>query len=259
KLREITGEKAAGDARRGDQVVKLEGDLKTALERQRSLEEQLRDAEREQAEKEAAVQALNQELEQAAAALAAEKEGRHAAEEAYADAKDALVEIRKKPRIPSTAIEEIPVENHAIITKGPDLPAIITHGPQALARKEIDRLVPVPPAPADPDTLHAAEEPDEPRVTIRCVEDLFEEPEDLDIDELPDATRVPGAPGGVAGNSVRETGADDSTGASGYKGTATGEYDPDDAEDTCDDDETGDDDAGAADTESVSGEETAGQ
>ncbi|MFZ1128842.1 MAG: response regulator [Methanoregula sp.] len=253
ELRKITDEKAAGNARREDQVKKLEGDLKTALERQRSLEEQLRDAEREQAEKEAAVQALNQEIEQAAAALAAEKEERHAAEEAYAEAKDALVELRKKPRIPSTALEEIPVENHAIVMKGPDLPVIITHGPQALARKEIDRLIPVPPAPADPDTLHAAEEPDEPRVTIRCVEDLFEEPEDLDIDELPDATRAPGAPGGEAGNIVRETG------ASGYKDTTTGEYDPDDAEDTCDDDETGDDDAGAADTESVSGEETAGQ
>ena len=139
ELRKITDEKATGDVRREDQVRELEGDLKTALERQRSLEEQLRDAEREQAEKEAAVQVLNQEIEQAAAALAAEKEERHAAEEAYAEAKDALVELRKKPRIPSTALEEIPVENHAIVMKGPDLPVIITHGPQALARKEIDR------------------------------------------------------------------------------------------------------------------------
>ena len=87
--------------------------------------------------------ALNQEVEQAAAALAAEKEKRHAAEEAYADAKDALVALRKKPQIPSSAIEEVPIEKHAVVTKGPDLPVTILHGPQALTRKEIDYLAPV--------------------------------------------------------------------------------------------------------------------
>ena len=143
KLQVISNERAAVDARCEDQITRLEGDLRTALERQRSLEEQLRDADREQAEKEAAMQVLNQEIEQAVAALAAEKEERHAAEEAYAEAKDALVALRKKPQIPSTAIEEVPIEKHAVVTKRPDLPVTILHGPQALTRKEIDYLAPV--------------------------------------------------------------------------------------------------------------------
>ena len=202
KLQVISNERAAVDARCEDQITRLEGDLRTALERQRSLEEQLRDADREQAEKEAAMQVLNQEIEQAVAALAAEKEERHAAEEAYAEAKDALVALRKKPQIPSTAIEEVPIEKHAVVTKRPDLPVTILHGPQALTRKEIDYLAPVPPAPSDPETASIAGEQDESRVRIRSVEDLFEDPTDLDVHDLSDAIRVSGArPAGLTGRS----------------------------------------------------------
>lgn len=85
------------------------------------------------------MQVLTAEIEKATAALHAEKEERHAAEEAYAEAKDALVALRKKPQIPSTAIEEVPIGDHALIAKKPDLPVMIFGGPHAPARKEIDR------------------------------------------------------------------------------------------------------------------------
>ncbi|MGA2161153.1 MAG: response regulator [Methanoregula sp.] len=242
KLRAITDERVAEDARREDQSRKLEDNLRTALDRQRSLEGQLRDAEQEQAEKEVSLKALGAEIEQVAAALEAEKEERHAAEEAYAETKDALVALRKKTQIPSTAIEEVPIEKHAMVTKGPDLPTVIMHGPQALSRKEIDHLVLVQPMPTD-----------EPEVRIRSMEDLFEDPKELDVHDLPDATRAPGIPDGVTGNGVRETSGDESTGAAGDGDTAPGENDPEDAETADDDDETGYD-AGAG---STSGEERA--
>src|SRR5208283_1620927 len=185
QLKATIEERVAEAAHRNERIAALEGDLKIALDRQRSLEEQLRAAEREQAEKEAAMLTLAREIEQATAALDAEKEERQVAQEAYAEAKDALVALRKKPQIPSTAIEEIPIREHAIVTKHPDLPATIRGGAHALTRKESDRVVPVPPEPLDPGTA----EMESPHVRIRTVEDLFEDPRELGADELSDAIR----------------------------------------------------------------------
>ncbi|MGB7994026.1 response regulator [Methanoregula sp.] len=187
QLRAVTEEAFKEESPGNERITTLEADLKTALERQRSLEEQLRAAEREQADKEAAVQVLTAEIEKATAALHAEKEERHAAEEAYAEAKDALVALRKKPQIPSTAIEEVPIGDHALIAKKPDLPVMIFGGPHAPARKEIDRPVPVQPTQADPITPDTSDEPENPHLRIKSVEDLFEDPREIKLDELPDA------------------------------------------------------------------------
>jgi chromosome segregation ATPase len=193
----VAEEKDSEDRRRAGQIAELESHLKTALDRQRSLEEQLRAAEREQTEKEAAVQALSRAVEQATAALDTEKEERRAAEEAYSEAKDALVALRKKPQIPSTAIEEIPITEHAIVTKQPDLPAAIRTGPPALARKEIDHPVHVRSEPAETGMVNAGAETESPHTRIRTVEDLFEEPREIGADELPDAVQNTGGhPGG---------------------------------------------------------------
>ncbi len=257
KLQVISNERVAVDACREDQITRLEGDLKTALERQRSLEEQLRDADHEQAEKEEAVHALNQEVEQAAAALAAEKEKRHAAEEAYADAKDALVALRKKPQIPSSAIEEVPIEKHAVVTKGPDLPVTILHGPQALTRKEIDYLAPVPPAPANTKTSNTAGEQDDPRVRIRSVEDLFEDSTDLDVHDLSDAIQVSGAEVSGVDREVEGSDTDGTAGLTGYSVPGPGEAEPEDTGGILDEDETGDDEVNEAGDGSAFSEETA--
>jgi len=184
QLHAVTEEIAKEEVPGNERITTLEADLKIALERQRSLEEQLRAAEQEQADKEAAVQALSAEIEKATAALYTEKEERHAAEEAYAEAKDALVALRKKPQIPSTAIEEVPIADHALISKKPDLPVMILGGQHALTRKEIDRPVPVQ---ADPTTPDISDEMENPHLRIKSVEDLFEEPREIRFDELPDA------------------------------------------------------------------------
>ena len=180
----VTEDVAKEEAPGNERITTLEADLKIALERQRSLEEQLRAAEREQADKEATVQALTVEIEKATAALFAEKEERHAAEDAYAEAKNVLVALRKKPQIPSSAIEEVQIADHALISKKPDLPVMISGGSHALARKEIDRPVPVQ---ADPTTPDTSDEMENPHLRIKSVEDLFEEPREIRLDELPDA------------------------------------------------------------------------
>ncbi len=236
RLRAATEDKVADKGHLDERFAVLEADLRTALDRQRSLEEQLRAAEREQAEKEAAVQALAREIEQATAALEAEKEERRAAEEAYAEAKDALIALRKKPQIPSTAIEEIPIGDHAIVAKQPDLPAMILEGPHALVRKEIDRPVPVQPAPADPKIGGSGAETESLHATIQSVEDLFEEPREIGIDELPDAIHVIKSP--VGGNCV--PGVDLSEHIDDW---------PQEMPDIADDDETGDEDTEAAKSE----------
>ncbi len=184
QLHAVTEDVAKEEAPGNERITTLEADLKIALERQRSLEEQLRAAEREQADKEATVQALTVEIEKATAALFAEKEERHAAEDAYAEAKNVLVALRKKPQIPSSAIEEVQIADHALISKKPDLPVMISGGSHALARKEIDRPVPVQ---ADPTTPDTSDEMENPHLRIKSVEDLFEEPREIRLDELPDA------------------------------------------------------------------------
>jgi len=235
RLQAAAVERSADNARRNEQIAAFEADLQTALDRQRSLEEQLRTAEHEQAEKEAAMQALSREIERATAALDAEKEERHAAEEAYAEAKDTLVALRKKPQIPSTAIEEVPIGKHAMVALPPDLPATIREGPHALARKEIDRIVPVQQAPADPKSTDM----EIPHVTIRSVEDLFEDPREIDVDELPDAIR------GMQPPAVEV----DQTGAEEGNLPEPGDDGPDEA----DEEETGHDDG-----DEVAGEDESG-
>ena len=186
KLQATAAEQETAEARHREQADSLEEDLLTARDRQRSLEEELRASEQELAGKDAAMQALSLELEQATAALAAEKEGRHAVEEAYAETRESLAELRKKPQVSATTIEEIPLGGHALAARPPDLPATIRMEPHALAQKAPERIVIAQQVvPEDREDR----EPDIPHVRIRSVEDLFEEPKEIGADELPDAAR----------------------------------------------------------------------
>jgi DNA-binding response OmpR family regulator len=181
-----TAEPVTIDARHREQAASLKEDLRTARDRQRSLEEQLRASEQELAGRDAAMQALSRELNQATAALAAEKEGRYAAEEAYTETRKTLAELRKKPQVSSTTIEEIPLGEHALAARPPDLPATIRMEPHALAQKAPEQIIVAQQAaPEDREDR----EPDIPQVRIRSVEDLFEEPTEIGADELPDAAR----------------------------------------------------------------------
>ena len=255
-LQTITEAKSADDASRERNLKKLGDDLKTALDRQRSLEEQLRIAERDQATKEAALRSLAAGIEQAGAALAAEKEERHAAEEDCAEAKNALAALRKRTRIPSATMEEIPLQNHAMVVKGPDLPVVIMQGSQALVRKEIDHEMPVQ-RPADSERTSPTSKSDAPPIRIQTVEDLFEEPKELDISDLSDAVPVsaayPGsAPEGIDPEPTGNYAADDAAGDSDTN--LTGEESI--GEDTTgDEDQTGDDETDACDDESTADEE----
>jgi DNA-binding response OmpR family regulator/predicted nucleic acid-binding Zn-ribbon protein len=254
-LRAITEAKSAEDARYEDAVKKISDDLRTALDRQRSLEEQLLKADREQTEKETALRSLAAEIEQAGAALEAEKERCYAAQEACAEAKDALALLRKKTQIPSALIEEVPIQNHVMVTKRPDLPTVIMHGPQALARKEVDHLVPVQ-RPADPVRTDAIPETDAPQVRIRTVEDLFEEvPKELDIDDLSDASPALGRAGNMTGHRTPESTGDDTIGTGTDDGTAPENSEPEEADGTKNEDETGEDEVDEGDNESTSGKE----
>ena len=255
-LRAITDSKAADDVHREDNLKKLGEDLTTALDRQRSLEEQLREAEREQITKEAALRTLAAEIEQAGAVLAAEKEERHAALEACAEAKDALAALKKRTQIPTATIEEVPIQNHAMIAKMPDLPAVILHGPQALTRKDIDHLVPVQ-RPTNPERTVAPAKTDAPQVRIQSVEDLFEEPKELDINDLSDA--IPASvvpPGDTARSDTPVIFGNDTPDAAGDDDTAPEEGEPEEEDTTADegDEETGDDEEDEDDDESTSGE-----
>ena len=186
KLQATAAEQETAETRHREQAALLEADLRTARDRQRSLEDQLRASEQELAGRDAAMQALSRELEQATAALAAEKEGRHAAEEAYAETRETLAELRKKPQVAAPTIEEIPLSGHALAARPPDLPATIRIEPHALAQKAPERIVMAQQA-APEDREERV--PDIPYARIRSVEDLFEEPKEIGADELPDAAR----------------------------------------------------------------------
>ncbi|MEN6396347.1 MAG: hypothetical protein ABFC78_07685, partial [Methanoregula sp.] len=209
----ITNATATDENRRKDE-------LKTALDRQRSLEEQLRLAEQEQAEKERALQSLATEIEQAGADLAAEKERRHAAEEACAEAKDVLTTLKKKTQPPSAIIEEIPVQHHIIVAKEPELPRVIEQEPLALSRKEVEHPLPVvQPSPGYPVKVKTATEIEEPQVRIQSIEDLFEEAKELDVRDLPDASPIEQVPGKTAGTSMFEPVVNPGTGVAGNAGS----------------------------------------
>ncbi|MFA6364439.1 response regulator [Methanoregula sp.] len=254
QLRAITGTKATEDAHREANLKKLGDDLKIALDRQRSLEEQLRDAEREQATKEAALRALSTEIEEADAALAAEKEERHAAQEECAVAKDALAALRKSTRISPAIIEEIPVQNHAMVAKGPDLPAVIMHGPQALSRKEINFPVPVQqPALAHLKKTEAPAGTGASQVRIQSVEDLFEESKELDVSDLPDATPVSAVPGDVGERDLFEPDVNNETDTPGDNSIEPDAGEPGEAGNIAAGKETGDDETGETGGEPTSG------
>jgi DNA-binding response OmpR family regulator/predicted nucleic acid-binding Zn-ribbon protein len=252
-LQAITDAKAAEDGRREDTLKKLSDDLNTALGRQRSLEEQLRKAGQEQTEKEAALRSLAVEIEQAGAELDAEKEKRRAAEEACAEAKEALSLLRKKTQIPSALIEEVPIQNHMMVTKKPDLPTVIIHGPQALARKEVDHLAPVQ-RPAVQGKDSAMPETDAPQVRIRTVEDLFEEPRELDIDDLSDAVPVSGPAATLQEHRAPDTTVNDTIDTETDDDAEPGMCEPDEADDTSEENETGEEDDEGGD-ENASGNE----
>jgi len=254
QLRTITDTKATEDARHEANLKKFMDDLKIALDRQRSLEEQLRNAEREQATKEAALRALSTEIEEADAALAAEKEERHAAQEECAVAKDALAALRKSTRIIPATIEEIPVQNHAMVAKGPDLPAVIMHGPQALSRKEINFPVPVQqPTLAHLKRTETAAETDASQVRIQSVEDLFEESKDLDVSDLPDATPVSAALSDVGERDLFEPDVNNETDTPGDDSIEPDAGESEEAGNTAAGEKTGDDETGETGGEPTSG------
>lgn len=155
----VTGLKeAAGIA---DRLKDTESDLRTAQERQRSLEEQLRNSEAEQAQKDAALLSLTEDLGQISSTLAAERDLRRATEHAYEEQKGELAAL--KSGAGHTLIVTPPA-----MAKGSDLPAVIPGAVhQELAVRE--------------DAVHS----------LTTMEDFFEEPAELDVGDLPDAAPVP--------------------------------------------------------------------
>jgi len=187
-LRAVTEEKVTEETSRQSRIQKLKDELETMLSRQKSLESMLIAAGKEQAEKEAALQSLSGELEQVMAQLEIETGKRRAAEEELDEMRRALP--RKKPVVTTTIIDESPAERQAVIIRESDLPAVVDSVMQAVAVPESS---PPKPAPAREDqTVPLYDEPEDvPHVEIRSVEDLYENPHELDIHDLPDAAPVP--------------------------------------------------------------------
>ncbi|WP_292368455.1 response regulator [Methanoregula sp. UBA64] len=157
--RAVTGLKEA--ARIADRLKDMESDLRTAQERQRSLEEQLRNCEREQAQKEAAFQSLTEDLGQISSTLATERDLRRAAEHAYEEQKEELAVLKSGT---GHTLDGTP----PAMAEEPALPAVIPGAAHhELAVRE--------------DPVHS----------LTTMEDFFEEPTELDIGDLPDAAPVP--------------------------------------------------------------------
>jgi len=184
-LQAVTEAKTTEETSRQSRIQKLKDQLETMLTRQKSLEAMLISAGKEQAEKEAALQALSGELEQAMARVEAETEKRRAAEDELAEVRQSLPQ--KKPVTTTTIIEEVPVEAQAVIVRETDLPAVVDTEHQVFALSEeipadLHLIRDEPSAPPE-DEMEKV-----PPVQIRSVEDLYEEPHELDIHDLPDAT-----------------------------------------------------------------------
>jgi len=168
-----------------------EADLQTSEVRQRALEEQLRSSEREQAQKEAAIQSLTDDLGQVSSALVSEKDLRRAAEHAYEELKGEFATLKcANETLPSRNREESAGEQALVETKEPDLPAVIPMGAQVLAVNEAERSLVSAQQSAKKDEMAADSSTPDPS-TFRTVEDLFEEPKELDIHDLPDAASAP--------------------------------------------------------------------
>jgi len=215
----LTEERATEETSRQTKTQKDKDDRETMVSRQKSLEAMLIAAEKEQAEKEAAFQALSGELEQAMAQLEAETEKRRAVEED-------LVEIRKeiprnKPVTPTTALKEMPEDGHAVIVKEADLPAVFESGPQEVALTDAApvELAVVRDEQAPPP--HNEEPKEASGVEIRSVEDLYEQPHELDINDLPDAAPI------AAGDRTAEAGAVEESDITLENGEEAGEKEPD--------------------------------
>lgn len=237
RLRAAEDEMAAGAALQRENLKKAEENLKTALDRQRSLEEQLREAESGQSEKEAAGRALEAKIEEAGSAAAMEREQRLAAEAAYAEANTIIAGLKKKlAEAPAAAI--VPAQKTAVLVQPePAFPAVIPVETHAISRTSTPAIAVVP----------AGKDEAGPASRIRTVEDLFEEPDELDIHDLPDVaghTPVPAPAADVSpAGSAYETPAFGETGevsADAAEGTA-GDGEP---EEVGDDGEPGDDEAG---------------
>jgi len=156
-----------------DRFKTVERDLLTAQERQRSLEEQLRNSEREQAQKEAALQSLTEDLGQISSALASEKDLRRAAEHAYEEIKTELSAVKNGAGQDRSAVP--------VATDKDNLPVVPVH--------ETVSPVVVPGAVQQALAVHEAA-----GHSLMTMEDFFEEPKELDIGDLPDAAAVPGQP-----------------------------------------------------------------
>jgi len=156
-----------------DRFKTVERDFLTAQERQRSLEEQLRNSEREQAQKEAALQSLTEDLGQISAALASEKDLRRAAEHAYEEIKTELSAVKNRAGQDRSAAP--------VATDADNLPVVPVH--------ETVSPVVVPKAVQQALAVHEAA-----GHSLMTMEDFFEEPKELDIGDLPDAAAVPGQP-----------------------------------------------------------------
>jgi hypothetical protein len=87
------------------------------------------------------------------------------------------------------------------------------------------------------------------------MEDLFEEPRELDINDLSDALPVSAAPGSAAGSGAQEKPDNDMAGTAGDDDSVPEEGEPEEEDTAADDEgETGDDVADEGDSESTSGE-----
>ena len=188
RLRAAEDEMAAGAALQRENLKKAGEDLKTALDRQRSLEEQLREAESEQSEKETVSRALEAKIEEAASAAAMEREQRLAAEAAYAEANTIIAGLKKRlAEAPPAAI--VPAQKTAVLVpQEPAFPAVIPVETHAISRTSTPAIAVVP----------AGRDDAGPASRIRTVEDLFEEPDELDVHDLPDVAGHTPAPAPAA-------------------------------------------------------------
>ncbi|MEN6444171.1 MAG: response regulator [Methanoregula sp.] len=161
-------------------LQKLESEMETILARERSLEDQLREAVLEREEKERAFQTLADTCEAMQESLKEEKEKRYTALEDLAAARKALENYRHAAD-PIILPAASPTESQAVSIKESVLPRIIEYVPQSLATipSPVEQKEPGSPVPA------GSPVPENEEIPVSLdVEDLFEAEKEMDIADL---------------------------------------------------------------------------
>jgi DNA-binding response OmpR family regulator len=165
-------------------IQKLKTEMETILVRQRSLEEQLKEAISGREEKEQALNNLSDTCESMQATLKEEKEKRYAVLEDLAAARQALENYRHAHDIiilPSAT----PDESQAISLKEPALPQVIKTVSQSLTTPQTTSAHPEP---VSSERVNSPVPDQEPMPLSQDVDDLFETHDEMDVGDLPDAT-----------------------------------------------------------------------